>query len=161
MAPRRLRSVHDPLSLITTTGHVVTDEGSPGKASPTTRHEKTPQPKPINQCDSKLKECKDLEKSECDIKMKEYNDLLKSISEIIDKNDLSMNGTILDALEGAGSTLQSENKSRYWRAEVGQAELLRQIDECSRKLPPSGLHILDYSEASRAMRKSSGASAGE
>ena len=65
------------------TGRVGTDEGSPRRASPATCHETAPQPKPINQCDSKLKEYKDLEKRKCDIKMKECNGLMKSIPEMI------------------------------------------------------------------------------
>ena len=86
---------------------------------------------------------------------------MKSIPELIDKADSSTSGAILQALRRAGDILQSKRNSQYWTTRAGQAELLRKIDERSRRPPPSQLNMFDYTEASKTALSSAGAHADE
>ena len=87
------------------------------------------QPKPSDQ-----QQAKDSHKNDSD-------DFMKTIPEIIDKADSSRNKAILDTLRRAGKILKSDRNSDYWTTDAGKAELIRKIEDRSRRPPSSSIHL--------------------
>ena len=80
--------------------------------------------------------------------MNEVPDLLKNI-------DDSSSKLILQALRRAGDIIEKHQQNAdYWTSDAGQAELLRKIDERSRRPSPNSLNIFDYSQESKAFLSS-------
>ena len=102
----------------TTVERVGADEGSSRNTISTTRSETHPLPKPETQQGPS-----------------EYEQLMKHIPELLAKADGSTNSEILQSLRRAGDILKTTQQIDYWTTNEGQAELLRMIDEKSRRGP--------------------------
>ena len=130
-----------------TTGRVDTDDGSP-KSTTIPRRSETPlQPKPsIGQGTS----------------ASNVEALLNHLKGTLSSTSRSTSAEILDALRRASQAINNETKRDYWMTDAGQAELLRKYESTAK--PPSstgtgnGLCMFDYTQESKAMLSSAGAS---
>jgi hypothetical protein len=84
---------------------------------------------------------------------------MSSMQHILDNACHCTNDELIASLRQAAKVMAKKQMTEYWLSDDGQDELLRKIDERSRK--PDTLAMLDYNADTKAMLSSAGTSGAE
>ena len=84
---------------------------------------------------------------------------MNSMHHILENSCDCTNEEIIASLRQAAKIMAKKQMTEYWLSDDGQDELLRRIDERSRK--PDTLAVLDYNADTKAMLSSAGTSGAE
>ena len=84
---------------------------------------------------------------------------MNSMHHILENAGNCTNEEIIASLRQAAKVMSKKQMTEYWLSDDGQDELLRRIDERSRK--PDTLAVLDYNADTKAMLSSAGTSGAE